>query len=270
MCRLSTRHFCCLKIWDNFIFLHVQKFTSVACLLVEIGNTAVKACMADGLTLGKTYRYQGEKRMDFVLSLSENETPQLTVVCSVTPVAQYDRERLSARFGKVLVLDSTTSSILSDYGVPASLPFDRAASFIACRYLFSSHRCTVFDFGTTLTIDMIAEDGKYLGGGISLGMRTRFKSLNRYSRNLPVVNAPEGEVLPAEGIRSSIETGVVSGIMFEIKGWMEMNPGCTTVFTGGDAIYFAKRMKNSIFVICNLVLMGLAIIAGDYVEKSSL
>ena len=36
------------------------------------------------------------------------------------------------------------------------------------------------------------------------------------------------------------------------------------VFTGGYANYFAKRMKNSIFVVCNLVLMGLALIALEY------
>ena len=40
------------------------------------------------------------------------------------------------------------------------------------------------------------------------------------------------------------------------------------VFTGGDANYFAKRMKSSIFVICNLVLMGLALMAEEYVRKN--
>ena len=40
-----------------------------------------------------------------------------------------------------------------------------------------------------------------------------------------------------------------------------------SVFTGGDAIYFAKRMKNSIFVVCNLVLIGLALIATEYDQK---
>lgn len=40
------------------------------------------------------------------------------------------------------------------------------------------------------------------------------------------------------------------------------------IFTGGDAIYFAKRMKNSIFVVSNLVLMGLALITDDYVKKN--
>jgi type III pantothenate kinase len=63
---------------------------------------------------------------------------------------------------------------------------------------------------------------------------------------------------------SSIHSGVISGIMFEIDGYICKNPKNITVFTGGDANYFAKRMKNSIFVVCNLVLMGLALIALEY------
>ena len=55
--------------------------------------------------------------------------------------------------------------------------------------------------------------------------------------------------------------------MFEIEGYILRNPENISVFTGGDAIYFAKRMKNSIFVVCNLVLMGLALIAVEYDKK---
>jgi type III pantothenate kinase len=56
-------------------------------------------------------------------------------------------------------------------------------------------------------------------------------------------------------------------MIFEIEGYILHNPEKTAVFTGGDAIYFAKRMKNSIFAVCNLVLMGLAIIAVEYDKK---
>ena len=62
-------------------------------------------------------------------------------------------------------------------------------------------------------------------------------------------------------LSSSISCGVISGIVFEIEGHICRNPENIVVFTGGDANYFAKRMKNSIFVVCNLVLLGLALIA---------
>jgi type III pantothenate kinase len=56
--------------------------------------------------------------------------------------------------------------------------------------------------------------------------------------------------------------------MFEIEGYVRQLPGNVIVFTGGDAIYFAKRMKYSLFVMSNLVLAGLAIMTDDYAQKN--
>ena len=64
-----------------------------------------------------------------------------------------------------------------------------------------------------------------------------------------------------DSLKSSLQAGVISGMLFEIKGYLSDNSENITVFTGGDANYFAKRMKNCIFAVCNLVLMGLALIA---------
>ena len=33
-------------------------------LLIDVGYTAIKAAWADGITLGKTFRYQGERTAD--------------------------------------------------------------------------------------------------------------------------------------------------------------------------------------------------------------
>ena len=125
----------------------------------------------------------------------------------------------------------------------------------------------IFDFGTSLAIDFLDADGRYEGGNVSPGCRTRFKAINRYSRQFPLLDTPEETEEKGYDIESSIESGIISGIMFEIEGYILRNPENISVFTGGDAIYFAKRMKNSIFVVCNLVLMGLALIAVEYDKK---
>ena len=211
-------------------------------LLVEIGNTALKAAWSDGLTLGKTFRYQGEKMFDFVESLVSKEKPSVMVVSSTIKIDRKEEERMSGCCGRV-------------------------ASVIAARYLFKGTGSIIFDLGTTLSVDLIGKDGVYEGGIISLGCRTRFKVLNRYSRTLPLVDTPSGEVEIGDSVKSSIESGVIGGIMFEIQGYLSRFPEKVAVFTGGDALYFAKRMKNSIFVVCNLVLMGLALIAESYAER---
>ena len=239
----------------------------MANLLVEIGNTALKAAWSSRMTLGKTFRYQGEKVMDFILTLTRKEKPVVLIVASVYALSGADYALLEKECGQLVVLDPDHKEVLLSYGLPAYLSFDRAASILAARYLFRGRGCTIVDFGTTLTVDYTGEDGLYRGGNISLGCRTRFKALSRYSRTLPLVDMPQEPALLGLSETGSIESGVVSGIIFELEGYLNLHPENMLVFTGGDANYFAKRMKSSIFVICNLVLMGLALMADEYVGK---
>ncbi|HJJ47288.1 MAG TPA: type III pantothenate kinase [Methanocorpusculum sp.] len=241
----------------------------MANLLIEIGNTALKASWSEGLTLGKTFRYQGEKMFDFIHSLVSKERPEVMVISSSIEISDEEESRLSSECSHLILMDSNRTDTVRKYGLPEYLSPDRAASITAARNLFKGKGCIIFDFGTMLSIDIVEPDGEYIGGNVSLGLRTRFKSVNRYSRNLPLVQTPDSIMQAGNSVLSSIESGIVSGIMFEIQGYISLFPEKEIVFTGGDALYFVKRMKNSIFAICNLVLMGLAIISNDYVEKEN-
>ena len=255
----------------------------MANLLIEIGNTALKASWSEGMTLGKTFRYQGEKVIDFILSLTAREKAEVMVVASAYDLSLPDIEKMRSECSKLIVLDSAHKEILLAQGLPDWLSYDRAALVMAARWLFKGRGCSVFDLGTTRTVDVTDAAGKYLGGNISLGFRTRFKALNRYSKALPLVDTPLENYPSVEyskslneapldsftgtSVESSIEAGVISGIMFELWGYASFHPENICIFTGGDAVYFAKRMKNSIFVVNNLVLMGLALIANGYNEE---
>ena len=239
----------------------------MANLIIDIGNTAVKASWSDMMTLGKTFRYQGEKVKDFILSLTEKEKPEVMVISSVYKISDKDAGIFENQCAHLIILDSAHTDILKEKGLPEYLSYDRAASILAARYLFKGKGCTVVDFGTTLTVDFTDKNGEYEGGNISLGCRTRFKALNRYSRSLPRMNTPSDTPVRGDSFESSITSGVITGIMFEIEGYINLQPDNVVVFTGGDAIYFAKRIKTPIFVVCNLVLMGLALIADEHVKK---
>ena len=237
-------------------------------LLIEIGNTALKAAWAQGTTLGKTFRYQGEKYLEFILSLTRKEKPAVMVVASVSPLSEAEIGQLQGECEKLLLLDSGHREMLLSHGLPSYLSYDRAAAVVAARHLFRGKGCTIVDFGTILSVDFTSAEGLYTGGNLSLGFRTRFKAISRYSRLLPLVDTPENPDRVGLSEKTSIESGVVSGIIFEMEGYLDLHPENVVVFTGGDANYFAKRMKSSIFVICNLVLMGLALMAEEYVRKS--
>ena len=64
----------------------------MANLVVDIGNTALKAAWADGVTLGKTFRYQGERMTDFILSIAGKSRPDVLVVSSVREISPCTRE----------------------------------------------------------------------------------------------------------------------------------------------------------------------------------
>ena len=236
----------------------------MANLLIDIGNTALKASWADGMTLGKTFRYQGEKKIAFILSLTSKEKPEVMVISNVRAFSEKDVELLRKECGKLIIINN---DIMQELDIPSYLTPDRVAAIVASRYLFKGKSCTIFDFGATLTIDNIDSAGKYLGGNISLGCRTRFKALNRYSKNLPLVDFDENVDKFGKSLKSSLQSGVISGMLFEIEGYLADTSENIIVFTGGDANYFAKRMKNCIFAVCNLVLIGLALIAFEYDKK---
>ena len=211
----------------------------MANLVVEAGNTALKAAWVEGITLGKTFRYQGEKMMDYLLSLLEKDRPEVLTVASAFGVSAEEEALLRERCGYLLILDHAHTDLLLRYNLPEHLSYDRAAELVAAGFLFKDKPVTVFDFGTTLTVDFLSREGRYLGGNISPGCRTRFKSLERYSKNLPLVDTPDQIQPEGYSIRDSIASGVISGIMFEIEGYTRLRPDNIVIFTGGDAIYFA-------------------------------
>lgn len=236
-------------------------------LLIEMGNTALKAVWAEGDTLGKTIRYQGEKTIEFIQHITEKEKPNVMVLASVRDISSQDEDVLKTLCRDLVLIDKKHPSILRAYGLPEYLSPDRAAGVIAVRKLFAGRECIVFDFGTILSIDFISEDGSYLGGNVSLGCRTRFKAINRYSKNLPLVNTPKELTSIGSTLVSSVEAGVMLGIKFEVDAYIASRPESVVIYTGGDANLFVRYTQNSAFVVNNLVLMGLAVISLDY-EKN--
>lgn len=238
----------------------------MANLLVEIGNTALKAAWSEETILGKTFRYQGEKRMEYILSLTEKEKPEVMVIATGAVVSAEEEFMLEKECRHLIILDRNHREILSSRNLPEYLSYDRASLVVAASYLFGGKPCSIFDFGTTLTVDCVAQDGSYLCGYISPGCSTRFKSLERYTRSLPMVNMPSGGD-KMDGVEGSVQDGVVSGIKFEIDGHMSSRSEDVYIFTGGDAAFFAEMVDRPVFLVSDLVLMGLAIITDEYVKK---
>ena len=77
--------------------------------------------------------------------------------------------------------------------------------------------------------------------------------------------------LVGDSTTGSLLSGVVNGAVAEITGlvaqYQQQCPGLGVLLTGGDAAFLAARLPNRIFVVPELVLLGLNRILAYHVDE---
>lgn len=237
-------------------------------LLVDIGNSSVKAAFANGFKLDEVLRYEGEDVVSFIAGIVENEQPYSIVISSVRKNRGALRDNLMHLCHNILVVgENVVLPVDIDYSPFGSAGADRIAATLGAGALFPGKKCLIFDFGTALTIDFKDEAGNFKGGNISPGVMTRFKALNLFTDRLPLLSVPENISEIGKTTASAIENGIILGMINEVEGYIRKYPDYIIIFTGGDSNYFAIKLKSPIFVVYNLVLTGLARIAENNVQE---
>lgn len=233
-------------------------------LLIDIGNTSAKFTLSQGGDFGEIYRADRDSLIASIEDIIKGSEVDITAISSVVG---YDEELvayLNTISKRVIILNSETElPVTIAYKTPPSLGADRIAAAVAVAIRYPGEKCLIFDFGTAITIDFLSEDGILKGGNISPGMNMRFKALNKFTKKLPLCEKPVSVKDIGDTTRGAIEAGVVLGIMFEVEGYLQKYQDHKVIFSGGDALYFAEKLKNPIFAVFNLVLIGLSYIA-DY------
>ena len=241
----------------------------MANLLIDIGNSNCKVAFGNGGETGEIVRSSQKDTIAFLQEFIGERHFDVTVLSTVREDNPVMEEMLRQKCNRLVVVKSGMELPVDlQFGFPAKgLGADRLAAALAVTMLFPGKDCIKFDFGTALTVDFISKERIFEGGNISLGMQSRFRALNTFTKRLPLIK-PEGEVLDfGKDTVAAMTSGVVLGMIFEVEGYLKKYPDHTVVFTGGDSFYFAEKIKNSIFVVPNLVLVGLALIADYYAQK---
>lgn len=167
--------------------------------------------------------------------------------------------------------DKTKIPIKNLYETKETLGKDRLATVIGANNIFPNTNVLVIDMGTAITFDFINSKAQYLGGNISPGMEMRFKALNYFTDKLPLLEKENKLQLIGENTKSAIISGVQNGIIFEIDSYINQfkqeYEDLKTILTGGDAIFFDTKLKNSIFVNLNLNFIGLNTILEYNIRK---
>jgi type III pantothenate kinase len=232
-------------------------------LIIDAGNTATKLAIVDRTKILSVQRHEkiDEETLQSICQLYH---PAVAIIASVQRnndseialIKQYVKEVL-------LFTHETPIPIRNLYATPETLGVDRLAAAVGANCLFPAHNCTIIDCGTAITIDFVSSSGEFKGGNISPGLQIRFKALHDFTGRLPLMSINENIVPIGTTTQEAIETGVLQGAVNELEGYMHQYSENITILTGGDAIYFAKKIKKPIFAVRNLNIIGLAKIA-DY------
>jgi type III pantothenate kinase len=243
-------------------------------LALDIGNTAVKAGCFDGPALcemaaGLTPASARE--------LVQRWQPRHVIVSSVAEDAALRADELRKWVPGEIVLFSPATTpvpVRNAYATPHTLGADRLAAAVGAAALRPGQNTLVIDAGTALKFDLVTADGTYHGGSIGPGLQMRLRALHEFTGRLPRLELPAPDAtipLVGDSTTGSLLSGVVNGAVAEITGllghYRAQHPGLGALLTGGDAAFLAARLPARIFVVPELVLLGLNRILAYHVEE---
>jgi len=229
-------------------------------LCIDQGNTNTKIAIFDQDNIVDLSVYENPDLQVFK-RIFESHPVEHTILSSVIN-HQDDLLSFLKHSKKFFLLDHHIPlPVINRYKTPETLGKDRLAAVVGAASIQKNADILVIDVGTAITYDFINAEGVYTGGDITPGIDLRLKSLHHFTQRLPQVEFDEQVSFMGTNTTTAIQSGVLYGIVSEIDGYinrlMQKYPKLSVFLTGGDAVYFEKRLKSSIFANKNLVLIGL-------------
>lgn len=230
-------------------------------LVTDIGNTHIKAALfSNGRIMERITTIESDH--ESIAEWIRMKDFTRAIICSSGKTFDdiiFSINRLSS---SVITLDHYTPvPVKVIYGTPLSLGYDRLAAASGAFSRFRGKDVLIIDAGTAITIDMLNSAGEYLGGNISPGLKTRFRSLHEFTAGLPLVEKDHQYPAFGSDTRSAIAAGVQQGIIYELKAYaddfVQQHESAVIVATGGDAEFLIPKAVKDAVLLPDLVLEGL-------------
>ncbi len=150
------------------------------------------------------------------------------------------------------------------YKDPSAVGADRLCNAIA-GYRKYGGPLIIIDFGTATTFDVVAQNGDYLGGVITLGLESTADELHRRTAKLPKVELAFPEDVIGTDTSRSMQAGIMFGAVDAVEGLVkriraELGTNARVIATGGLSAIMAKY--TPVIEACepSLVLEGVRLI----------
>ena len=229
-------------------------------LCLDFGNTRLKAGIfkADAITSELVLPDDNLETLQQLLNEYQPEKAILSSVINHNPAIE---ALLSSNTVFHKLSHETKLNFTSPVGKPSTIGADRLALSAAAVHFFPNKNNLVIGLGSCITYNFINQQHQFLGGAISPGMEMRFKSMHDYTAKLPLEQKDWNFPVIGYDTRTNLQSGVLAAISFEIDGYIDFYASkygnFNVVLTGGDAGYFARRLKNKIFADLNFLFKGL-------------
>ncbi|GAA4268276.1 type III pantothenate kinase [Hyunsoonleella aestuarii] len=231
-------------------------------LIIDVGNTYTKLAVFSNAKIIHKKKVRPKYILKHINALVENY-PSLNkaVISSVGEISESTLKSLNHKLNLLIFNSETKVPFANKYTTPKTLGIDRLALVSASVLKFKEKNVLIIDAGSCITYDFIKANNEYLGGAISPGIRMRYKALNNFTANLPLLETEKPKNLTGDSTKESIHSGVVFGVLNEIDGVINAYKlkysDLTVILTGGDAKFLSKQLKSSIFANSNFLLEGL-------------
>jgi type III pantothenate kinase len=247
--------------------------------VIDIGNTRLKWAVADarGLTRsGSAVHVTGIDGAVDVLIDALPATVRTALAANVAgpgvaaalTVALRERRSVGLEF---VAPAAHAHGLRLAYTDPSRLGVDRWLAMLAARAATPGPVC-VMQAGTAVTFDAVDGMGRHLGGLIIPGLKLMADALDR---NTGRIGPTAGNVAPARGLGllgASTDDAVAKGALLATAAALdraadavktELGAAPTVFLTGGDAERLATWLETPTRFSADLVLAGLAFLAGS-------
>lgn len=238
-------------------------------LVIDLGNSSFKVALFDKNLMISKFIYTNQS-LSIISDLFKNNVINNSLISNVSTIDKNILDFLKINSNLIPINESTDLPFINLYKTKNTLGHDRIALVSAAAIDFPDQNILIIDAGTCITYDFKNTKNEYLGGGISPGIQMRFKSLNSETSNLPLSPINLNNKLIGDDTDSSINSGVVNGVISEINGiisqYQERFKNIKIILTGGDSNFLLKKIKNTIFADQNFLLKGLNYLLKDNIK----
>jgi type III pantothenate kinase len=157
--------------------------------------------------------------------------------------------------------------VRNGYREPAQLGVDRWLALLAAYAAFGGPVC-VINCGTAVTVDVVDEGGMHLGGFVVPGVESMARSLAAATDGVRVTAAGPPAAALGRSTRECVRNGTCMALAALFERTLEQFvPGsggaARCVISGGAAPELMPFIRNAVTHEPDLVLRGLALLAGD-------